>query len=94
MLCTQTTREWQLFENAEITLDYYLAPEIIERILAGKILEEDAQTIKNYIADYLEKYPGSQVILGCTEFSLLHEKYPLHVSVLDGLSILAEELTC
>ena len=53
MLCTQTTREWQLFENAEITLDYYLAPEIIERILAGKILEEDAQTIKNYIADYL-----------------------------------------
>jgi len=87
VLATPTTIENRLYERG-IEIDYPCGYDqktinkIIDRILKGEVLKEDAEDIR-YIA---RGYDG--FILGCSELSILNDKYPIE-NAIDPLRILA-----
>lgn len=81
LLGTQNTCRSSLYQQAGITLlcpsmkDQQLIDEVIDRVLEGKILEEDSLLVSHLIQTFSESIDG--VILGCTDLPVLHHSFPL-----------------
>jgi aspartate/glutamate racemase len=69
-----------------------IVEQIINHILEGKILIEDAQILEKLIQDFPEEIDG--VILGCTDLPVLHHHFPLqcNLSIYDSVKIPAKTL--
>jgi aspartate/glutamate racemase len=70
---------------------------IIQRILSGILLKNDAKALRSIISKSYKQQPFEGVVLGCTELSVLHQLHPLsskksHVIVLDSVYIVAQLL--
>lgn len=76
--------------------DHVVIESIINRILAGSVIEEDALLLSFIVAKHQQKHFFDGVVLGCTELPVLHKKYPLKipgtVMFLDTIEILAQRL--
>lgn len=72
--------------------DQYILDAIIDAILAGTLSPKETAEIQRIISQYPE---STQVVLGCTEFSLLHYHYPIKgpFEILDATELLTEQLT-
>ncbi len=57
----------------------------IDQILAGKQSKEDAQALVNQLNAYLAEQGDAKIglVLGCTEFSVFNEQFPLLLNGLD-----------
>lgn len=55
-----------------------LVDQIIDRILAGRIYQEDAHAIGQIIQRLTAEMDFDGVILGCTDLPVLHHYYPIH----------------
>ncbi len=88
ILCTSTSRRNQVYQGIYPGIDIQAEVDaIIDRVLTGAVLEKDAGRIIEIIKPY------KHYILGCTELSVINEKYPLKGGVIDPLKILAEHLS-
>jgi len=79
--------------------DHGVIEGIINRILAGKVIEEDALLLCSIIENLQQKYFFDGVVLGCTELPVLHKKHLLcvpgtqkKVVFLDTINLLAQRL--
>jgi aspartate racemase len=78
----------------------YIVKEVIQRVLAGQVLVDDAKTIRSIIELGERQHLCDGVVLGCTELSVLAQTYPQILShlcqdrvvVLDTVRILAQTL--
>ncbi len=96
ILCTSTSRNSGVYGHLTqgIYLDSATQQELdalIDRILSGKVDQEES----SFLASLIEKRKCVSVLLGCTELSLLHARYPLNltrVGIIDPLDQLAHVL--
>jgi aspartate racemase len=72
-----------LYPHDQSTLDG-----VIDRILTGIVLEEDSRKVSEIIA----KTDAEGVVLGCTDFSVLHHRFPLNSekTIYDSIKIAAK----
>ena len=83
ILGTENTRQSQLYQLPDIQTIYpslknqQLIDEIINRILEGKILENDSLLVSQVIeqTSLFKDFEG--VVLGCTDFPVLHHRFPI-----------------
>lgn len=96
ILCTSTSRARGVYTHMK-KRDYLKAPlqkvldRLIDRILKGKVDQEESSMLSALIRQEKKR----SVLLGCTELSLLHARFPLSFSlgaVIDPLQLLAETL--
>lgn len=68
--------------------------QIIDRVLEGKILEEDAHAFERMIQQTALKESFDGIVLGCTEIPLLHHHFPIHAEkpIYDSIKIPAKAL--
>ena len=96
ILCTSTSRERGVYAHLKkgVYLDDSLQKELdqlIDRILSGKVDQVESAMLSELILQQNKRC----VLLGCTELSLLHARFPLTVpteSVIDPLQLLAVAL--
>lgn len=98
ILATPTTIKYNLYKNSNIKFlhpnekEQIIINKIISNILAGKITIKDRNLLKNII----KNYDIDGIILGCTELTLLNEKYSINIDssfkILDSLKILAKAI--
>lgn len=102
VLSTETTKALGLYEEDEIEFHYPFQDEqmvlssILDRILEGRILAEDSLRLERLIQTMQERDSLSGIILGCTDLSVLHDRYPIRtcgVTVFDTIKILAHALS-
>ena len=102
VLSTETTKALALYNDAEIQFHYPSQDEqmvmnsILDRILEGQILAEDSLRVEQFIQAMKERDSISGAILGCTDLSVLHDRYPIRtrdVLVFDTMRILARILS-
>ena len=96
ILCTSTARDRGVY--AHLKRGTYLdtqqqkeLDQLIDRILTGKVDQEESAVLMALI----QREKKRAVLLGCTELSLLHARFPLRLSsesVIDPLQCLAEVL--
>lgn len=69
---------------------------IINKVLENSIEERDAFNLLDLVNEMQQKTKIDSVILGCTELSVLHRKYPalesLKIPIIDTIEVLAQEL--
>ena len=101
VLCTETTRHSSLYQAEGVTFHYPSESGqrslnlVLDRILEGRVLQEDSVRIHKLIMEMKEEQGIHGVVLGCTDLSLLNYRYPLHcegVRLFDSIKILAKEL--
>ena len=105
ILATQTTIKKELYKHPSFVSivpneqEQVLVNQIIDRVEQNKVLEEDAVNLTGLIRKMQERAIFDGVVLGCTELSVLFERYPqhflnseLHVSIFDTTSILTQSL--
>lgn len=81
---------------APLAYEQDLVRDIIQRILAGIIIQEDAHTLDLIIKRVYTEELITGAVLGCTDLSVLHAQFPLcsfapHL-LLDSLEIVADYL--
>jgi aspartate racemase len=93
VICTSASRQKKLFDH--LPNCFYIEKEkqkqldqIIEEILKHKY----DKNISEKIYHLLQQTSATHLLLGCTEFSVLHHDYPIAGKVVDPLWILAEKL--
>lgn len=105
ILCSSTSRESKI--HAKTCNAIYLEKEnqtiideIIKEILSGKITRGQISLIAKILKKELSKKPFHKILLGSTELSLLHKKFPLkgkdrifELMIVDPLIILAKKLS-
>jgi len=96
VLGTPTTVESKIYEQDQVEI-FYPSPndqekitKIIERILEGNINKRDAKIIKSIICK--NSNTCINVVLGCTELSLLNNFFEIAYNVIDPLKILAKKI--
>ncbi len=83
ILGTQNTRHSQLYQLEGIQTiypsfeDQKLIDGIIDRVLEGKILKEDALLVSQVIQQTSLLHDFDGVVLGCTDFPVLHHHFPI-----------------
>lgn len=83
ILGSQNTCQYDLYQLDEIKTVYpsdqhqKTVDQIIDRILKGKILKEDSLSITHVIEKTLQQDDFEGIVLGCTEFPVLHHHYPI-----------------
>lgn len=81
LLGTQNTCNSSLYQGAGFTIFHpssegqKMINRVIDHILEGKILKEDADLLERVIEDSPEEIDG--VILGCTDLPVLHHHFPI-----------------
>lgn len=96
ILCTSTSRERGVYDH--LKKGVYLTPshqqqldQLIDRILTGKVDKEESLLIR----DLIEQESKTTILLGCTELSFLHARFPLNLplkTIIDPLKMVAERL--
>lgn len=89
---TLTSSFTHLYNNKKIKiidLEFLAINDLIESILKNQYSEESAYLLSKIINQ--KKSTFDAIILGCTEFSVLHQKYPLKTNkiILDSTELLA-----
>lgn len=76
------------------TCDQNVINEVIDRVLEGKILEEDAHLIGQVIQEISRSNDFDGIVLGCTDFPVLHHRFPIKASkpIYDSIKISAKTL--
>lgn len=101
VLGTPTTIASKMYEKNDLSISYpskddqKIVGKIIDNILAGKINKLDALQLRNIVKEAGEQETCDGVILGCTELSVLQEKWPIQITgidLLDPLRIATEKL--
>lgn len=81
ILGTENTCRSHLYKKEGIQTVYpslefqKLLDEVIDRVLGGKVLREDADLITQVIQHSSNEFDG--VVLGCTDFPVLHHRFPI-----------------
>lgn len=91
VLCTTTSSEKKLHQKS-FACEYPDAAlqTILDKMIADITLGGDLEAISKELSQLL---PDNPILLGCTEFSYLHEKIPLRCSVIyDPNAIVAERI--
>lgn len=97
LLGTYKTRDAKLYPNCLKLVDeeQELLEEVIDQVLEGVITAKEHQTILNILESSYQRGPFKEVILGCTDLSVIHQKYPIRfkqVVVLDSLKLGVEAI--
>lgn len=100
VLGTQNTCHSNLYQMAGIHMIYPSTQNqfeidcVIDRILEGKILKEDASLVSRVIEASLQQELFDGVILGCTDFPVLHHRFPISSPkpIYDSIKIPAKTL--
>lgn len=101
ILGTQNSRHFNLYQQTESMQTIYpsssnqtMIDGVIDRVLEGKILKEDSSLISHVIEKTLEKESFDGVVLGCTDFPVLHHHFPIASSkpIYDSIKIPAKTL--
>jgi aspartate racemase len=69
--------------------------EIIQAVLAGECNQAQSEALTSLIHDQYQKQRFEAVVLGCTELSVIQDRYPLQVKsvvTIDPLLLLADKL--
>lgn len=100
ILGTQNTCRSNLYQIAGIQAIYPSSQNqikidgIIDRVLEGRILKEDASLVNHIIDATLHQETFDGVVLGCTDFPVLHHRFPISSSkpIYDSIKIPAKTL--
>lgn len=67
---------------------------IIDRVLEGKIRQEDGRSIEIIIKEISKRYVIDGVVLGCTELPVLHHHFPIKTAlpIYDSIKIPAKKI--
>jgi len=83
ILGTQNTCHSHLYQVAAIqplypcSKDQQCINEVIDRVLMGEILREDAMLVSRVIQQTSHSNEFDGVVLGCTDFPVLHHRFPI-----------------
>lgn len=93
VLCSSTSKKYQIHrqyfdceypkESIQQEID-----ELIDELVAHEPTSSESEKLNTIIASQERR----QIILGCTEFSLLNHTFPLKGNVIDPMQIVAEKL--
>ena len=100
ILATENTCSSLLYQPAGIQAiypsfrDQKLINEVIDRILEGTILKEDAHLVAQVIQETSRSNDFDGIVLGCTDFPVLHHRFPIKASkpIYDSIKISAKTL--
>jgi aspartate racemase len=100
ILGTQNTCRFNLYQMAGIQAIYPSLHNqtqidgVIDRVLEGKILKEDSLLVSKVIDATLDTEAFDGVVLGCTDFPVLHHRFPISSSkpIYDSIKIPAKTL--
>lgn len=100
LLGTSNTCRSSLYHHAEITTLHpspdgqSLVNEIIDRILAGEVLADDAEKLGQLINNAAAVTDFDGVILGCTDLPVLHHTHPIpsNKKIYDSIKISAKNI--
>lgn len=100
ILGTQNTCRSNLYENGKIetiypsSCDQIKIDEVINRILVGEIRMEDSELVENIIETASQEQSFDGVVLGCTDFPVLHHHHPIFSlkPIYDSIKIPAQTL--
>ncbi len=98
LLATQNTCKSSLYRQTDITIfcpsleGQRVVDGVIDRLLEGEISVADTQQIENVIRNFPERIDG--VILGCTDLSVLHHRFPIcsEKTIYDSVKISAKTI--
>ena len=67
---------------------------IIDRVLQGKILQEDSHYVSKFIEEYSKTTSFDGIVLGCTDLPVLHHHFPIQAykPLYDSIKIPAKKL--
>lgn len=83
VLGTENTCKSDLYDDSEIAMIYpdqqnqLLINQIIDRVLEGLILNEDAISISRLIQHMSHQVHFDGIVLGCTDLPVLHHHFPI-----------------
>lgn len=83
ILGTENTCRSHLYQSEELYAiypsadDQMIINQIIDRVLDGKILQKDASLVSQMIENTLKKEVFDGVVLGCTDFPVLHHRFAI-----------------
>lgn len=101
ILGTQNSRHFNLYQQVESMQAIYpslsdqaMIDAVIDRVLEGKVLAKDSALISDVIERTLQKKSFDAVVLGCTDFPVLHHHFPISSSkpIYDSIKIPAKTL--
>lgn len=100
VLGTQNTRHSGLYQHAQMEISYpskeeqSLVEEVIDRVLQGRILRQDADLMGAIIKSCISRDAIDGVILGCSDFPVLHHHFPIQTAlpIYDSIKIPAKTL--
>jgi aspartate racemase len=100
VLGTETTMRQDLYSSSSIDIVYPSKEQqqevmgCITRILQNRLLVDDVYMLESIIYEKFQKDGSGGVILGCTELSLLYQKFSLTspVPVFDPITIVADAI--
>lgn len=100
ILGTQNTCHSNLYQSKNIeaiypsSSDQMKIDDVINRVLDGKILKEDSELVEYVINTTLREKPFDGVVLGCTDFPVLHHHHPIFSTkpIYDSIKIPAQTL--
>jgi aspartate/glutamate racemase len=74
--------------------DQFTIDAIIDRVLEGKILKKDSSLVSRIINRTLQNESFDGVVLGCTDFPVLHHRFPISSlkPIYDSIKIPAKTL--
>lgn len=95
VLGTQNTCKFGLYQNEEFSLCYLPVrdqkhlDEVIDRVLNGQVLKEDAELVGDLIHKMTLQADFDGVVLGCTDLPVLHHHFPIpsKLPLLDSIKI-------
>jgi aspartate racemase len=99
LLATPNTCRSQLYQLEEIEIitpinkeDQQVVEHVIDHILKGIVIERDARLLETLIVRYAARHSLDGVILGCSDLSVLHHRFPIVSSVplYDSIKIAAK----
>jgi aspartate racemase len=100
ILGTQNTCRSNLYQMTDVEVIYPSAQDqftidaIIDRVLEGKILKKDSSLVSRIINRTLQNESFDGVVLGCTDFPVLHHRFPISSlkPIYDSIKIPAKTL--
>lgn len=100
ILGTQNTCRSHLYQQSGIETAYPSSQDqttidrIIDRVLEGKVLKEDSSIVSRIIEKTSQTQVFDAVVLGCTDFPVLHHRFPISSSkpLYDSIKIPAKTI--
>ena len=93
VFCSTTSKINQI-HRAYFQCDYpeFAIQKVIDHLIDEIVANKPSKETYDQFISLLENYKERQIVLGCTEFSVLNDHFKLPANVLDPLQILAEKI--